>query len=412
VLLPFKKAMYTAPSDRSQGPAPKRPRAEAVPSETGIFLPAFLSHVIGIMCPKSRDPIGWFSAISGGARIRTGKYSARSIAALAHLGNLPAGSDAGLISAAYSESSWKRTCAALNSFKRFAKDSGSIIVWPFSETAINNFVSWALKTAKLSPNTVNVYLSDLVTCHKLRGLDPSACSNFLAKTMIKGAKNLASYSATTKEPKAVMTLSCLKILGHEIAKTDWSALKKSIYWAACTVAFFGSFRMGELLCPSENSYSSDTLIWSDVIFNGSNSVILNIRHPKSNRAGGEKVEVFNFSGHNCCPVKALRCLNNNRVIKSQLAPVFALATNEYLCKKTFNSTLKELLRYHLPGHTLLGHSFRAGIPSALSAVPELVTTEEIQAWGRWSSQSYLAYTKHRHLSRQKIFEKFVSVSMH
>jgi hypothetical protein len=108
--------------------------------------------------------------------------------------------DAGLISAAYSESSWKRTCAALNSFKRFAKDSGSIIAWPFTETAINNFVSWALKIAKLSPNTVNVYLSDLATCHKLRGLDPSACSNFIAKTMIKGAKNLASYSATTKEP--------------------------------------------------------------------------------------------------------------------------------------------------------------------------------------------------------------------
>ncbi len=37
VLLPFKKAVYTAPSDRSQGPAPKCPRAEAVPSETGIF---------------------------------------------------------------------------------------------------------------------------------------------------------------------------------------------------------------------------------------------------------------------------------------------------------------------------------------------------------------------------------------
>ncbi len=311
-----------------------------------------------------------------------------------------------------SSSSWKRTCAALNSFKRFAKDSGSIITWPFSETAINNFVSWALKIAKLSPSTVNVYLSDLATCHKLRGLDPSACSNFLAKTMIKGAKNLASYSATKKEPKAVMTLSCLKILGHEIAKSDWTTTKKSVYWAACTVAFFGSFRMGELLCPSDNSYSSDTLIWSDVTFNGNDSVILNIRHPKSNRAGGEKVEVFRFSGHNCCPVKALRCLYSSRTVSNQLTPVFALIASQYLCKKTFNSTLKELLSYHLPGHTLLGHSFRAGIPSALSAVPELVTSEEILAWGRWSSQSYMAYTKHRHLSRKKIFEKFVAVSTH
>jgi hypothetical protein len=185
---------------------------------------------------------------------------------------------------------------------------------------------------------------------------------------------LASYSATTKEPKAVMTLSCLKILGHEIAKSDWTTLKKSVFWAACTVAFFGSFRMGELLCPSENSYNSDMLVWSDVTFNDNDSVILNIRHPKSNKAGGETVEVFRFSGHNCCPVKALRCLDNIRVNKGQLAPVFALASDQYLCKKTFNSTLRGLLKHHLPGRTLLGHSFRAGIPSALSAVLELVTT--------------------------------------
>ncbi len=287
-----------------------------------------------------------------------------------------------------------------------------MIVWPFLAKAVNNFVSWALKKAKLSPNTVNIYLSDLATCYKLKGLDLSACSNFFAKTMIKGAKNLASYSASTKETKAVMTLSCLKILGHEISKADWTTFTKSVYWAACTVAFFDSFRMGELLCPTESSYSSDTLVWSDVTFNGNDSVTLTIRHPKSNRAGGEKVEVFQFPGHNCCPVKALRCLANMRKNKSQHIPVFALADSEYLCKKTLNNTLKNLLSAHLPGHTLLGHSFRAGIPSALSAVPELVTTEEIQAWGRWSSPSYLAYTKHRYLGRRKTFEKFVSVSMH
>ncbi len=125
-----------------------------------------------------------FSLSSGEVAQRAGKYSARSIAALKHIDSLPPGTDKGLICAAYSESSWKRASAALNSYKRFAKDSGSTLVWPFSENALIRYVSWALKTAKLSPNTVNVYLSDLATCHKLRGLDPSVCSNFFAKTMI------------------------------------------------------------------------------------------------------------------------------------------------------------------------------------------------------------------------------------
>jgi hypothetical protein len=65
-----------------------------------------------------------------------------------------------------------------------------------------------------------------------------------------------------------------------------------------------------------------------------------------------------------------------------------------------------LLCKHIPDCRILGHSFRAGIPSALSAVPDLVTPKEIQAWGRWASDSYKAYTKLSHLGRQQIFEKY------
>jgi hypothetical protein len=213
VPLPFKKASYSAPPDRSHGPAPKRPRAETIPSETGtpiIFnVTVPISVVFRPACPRSEpiQPLLLFRQILGGVPVRSGKYSANSLSALAHIASLPPGIDASLVSAAYSESSWKRSNAALNSFKRFATDSGSMLVWPFSTDIVNNFVSWALKKPKLSPSTVNVYLSDIATCHKLKGLDPSACSNFFAKTMLKGAKNLASYSATQKEPTAVMTLS-------------------------------------------------------------------------------------------------------------------------------------------------------------------------------------------------------------
>jgi hypothetical protein len=229
--------------------------------------------------------------------------------------------------------------------------------------------------------------------------------------MIKGAKNLASYTATTKEPKAVMTLSCLKILGHEVATSDWSVLQKSVFWAACTLAFFGSFRISEILCPAPDSFSKDTLVWSDVAFNDKKSVTIHIRHPKSNRVGGEKVEVFEFSGHNCCPVKAL---HNLKSMQCNLAsrPVFSFSDCEYLSKSYFNAKVSELLSKHVPNRRILGHSFRAGIPSALSANPDKVTPEEIQAWGRWSSNSYRAYTKLTHHGRRQVFEKFRSFCIH
>jgi hypothetical protein len=126
-----------------------------------------------------------------------------------------------------------------------------------------------------------------------------------------------------------------------------------------------------------------------VSFNGSTSVTIHVRHPKSNKLGGEKVEVFNFPGHNCCPVKALLALKSLRE-HSDRVPVFAFSDNEYLSKSSFNVTIVSLLRKHMPNLRILGHSFRAGIPSALSAMPDLVTPEEIQAWGRWSSHSYKA----------------------
>jgi hypothetical protein len=129
---------------------------------------------------------------SGRKNIATGKYSSFTPSSVPHLSDLAVGADPNLIAAAYSESSWKRISAALNSYERFATDSGTVISWPFTGKNVCNYITWAQKTAKLSPNTVSVYLSDLATGHRLRGLDPSACSCFLAKTMLKGAKNLAS----------------------------------------------------------------------------------------------------------------------------------------------------------------------------------------------------------------------------
>jgi hypothetical protein len=88
--------------------------------------------------------------------------------------------------------------------------------------------------------------------------------------MLKGAKSLASYTATTKEPKAVMAPSCLKILGHVIATSDWSVLEKSVLLGGLHSGVFGSFRTSEIPCPAHDSFNEDTLVWSDVVFNDKN----------------------------------------------------------------------------------------------------------------------------------------------
>jgi hypothetical protein len=93
--------------------------------------------------------------------------------------------------------------------------------------------------------------------------------------------------------------------------------------------------MSEILCPADNAYNADTLVWSDVIFRDAMSVTVTLRHPKSNKAGGERVDVFKFAGHNCCPVKALLALQKLRKAK-QHDPVL-LFRKRNTCQKNIST---------------------------------------------------------------------------
>jgi hypothetical protein len=58
---------------------------------------------------------------------------------------------------------------------------------------------------------------------------------------------------------------------------------------------------------------------------------------------------------------------------------------------------------------ICGHSFRAGLPSAMANDPEAVKDFEICQWGRWSSESYLLYTRLKFKQKQALFRKITEV---
>ena len=75
------------------------------------------------------------------------------------------------------------------------------------------------------------------------------------------------YSGETKTARKVENLDLLKLLGHKISKTNWSQDSKQVVWGAFTMAFFGCFRMEELLHQNENAFSKDdTLLWKEILF--------------------------------------------------------------------------------------------------------------------------------------------------
>jgi len=190
-----------------------------------------------------------------------------------------------------------------------------------------------------------------------------------------------------------MTLPLLKIVGHQIAKLNWSACSKLILWGACTLAFFGSLRLGEILAPTENCYNPlETLLWSDLKFRSDGSILLHVKIDKSKNKNGSYVDIFSFDVKGCCPVKTLTSLQ--KLCENSNDPVFVFKNGKLLTPKIMQ---------------ISGHSFRAGIPSALASDPKAAKDSDIKAWGRWSSDSYLLYTRLKLNQKKILFEKIVAV---
>jgi hypothetical protein len=174
----------------------------------------------------------------------------------------------------------------------FCKVSRTTQTWPISLQNLRAFVNWTITKRKLNTSTVRVYLSDIKLAHCLRDLKPPDNNDFFVTSMLKGAENLSLYSSIVRESKLVMSYPLLKLLGHEIAKSNWSLNNKKVFWAACCLAFFGSFRMGKILCSDANSFSTENFTWNCISF-AKDSATINIRFPKINKDGkGDFIDIF------------------------------------------------------------------------------------------------------------------------
>jgi hypothetical protein len=314
-----------------------------------------------------------------------------------------------LIEASYAKATWGKHCAALKSLENFEASYGKKLSWPLSIEVICKYTSWALTEKKLKANTVRSYLSSIKIAHELNHMCYVG-NQFVVNAMLKGADNLSLYDNKPNGSRKVMTLALLRILGHQIALCDWCMDSKVTIWCACTTAFFGSFRFGEILPISESEFCKvDTLLWNDIKFRKDGSILIHVKIDKNRNNQGSYIDLFEFKGKNCCPVKSLNDLKSRRSDPNQ--PVFQFANKRNLCSSKLNVLIQELLFPVIGNYAydISGHSFRAGLPSAMANNPNLAKDTDIKAWGRWSSNSYLLYTRLKLNQKKSIFDKIVTV---
>ncbi len=161
------------------------------------------------------------------------------------------------------------------------------------------------------------------------------------------------------------------------------------------MAFFGFFRLGELLLSSGSAYNPATcLSWGDIAIDRRDNptmVQVRLRKSKCDQFGKGAHIIIGRSHTRICPVSALLRYTGARKDLPP-GPFFVMTSGDPATKPWFTTQIRSTLRdLGLPQDDYAGHSFRIG--AATSAAVAGIADSSIQTLGRWQSAAFLQYIR-------------------
>ncbi len=201
------------------------------------------------------------------------------------------------------------------------------------------------------------------------------------------------------QKKKVMpvSLEILTQIKKGLQKMNLKKLSKLSVWALCLVAFWGAFRLGEILAKNKTKFDKfSDLLWKDILFdNESQKITIRIKSAKIPGAPGNLAELFKIKNPSLCPVTALRRLFKHQKKSGSWGaelPIFRRASGKNLTKSSFLKTTDLALKnMGLTKITLGSKSFRSGMLSALKTLPPEFQEKHLKLLGRWKGDSYKFY---------------------
>jgi len=303
---------------------------------------------------------------------------------------------------------WSKHKSAWKLFSVFCSSHNISESWPLDICIVRAFAVWALSERNLKFSTVKSYISSLETGHTIRNLNsPNFSKDKILNMIFKGAENNPSSAPHCKNS---VNPAMLALLGHYVAKSEWSNYSKQLFWSLFLLAFYTSCRMGELVSSAENAFDKlTTLTWKNISFEPENKgARIFLPYTKTAKFSGETVDIFLFKMANFCPVTnlvKLRDMQINLSFFDMQRPVFTFSSGYFVTTKKVNTVLKEFTSTMLNNLDICitGHSFRSSIPTLIASLPNCDKNQSIKEWGRWSSDSYKQYSKNARNEREVLF---------
>jgi hypothetical protein len=297
-----------------------------------------------------------------------------------------------LVAASLARNTWKRYNSAFRLWEKFLRESGLVVELIDAEVWEKKFLIWGWRHRGLKVDTLKTYLSELKELGRLaKSLE--TMGNDLGPFLVRGMSNLATPWKENRIPTKPLTIEDLRSIREGLENFDWKLTGQSA-WTCCVVAFWGAFRLGELLGSNTKKFDKfSSLLWEDVQLD-SDSVKIRVKSAKVKGPPGNSILLFSVPDKKLCPVVALCRLKKseqNLGMGSKGSPVFRETNGNLLTKKAFlqivNSTQGET------SSIFSGKSFRTGLPSAMESFPESFRDSHVKALGRWRGRSYQTYMK-------------------
>ena len=321
------------------------------------------------------------------------------------------------MAASAKSSTWSSYATAVRHMQDAEKILGHSFSLPPTPQEMSFFVNHLAKRG-ISSSTISNYISAIRTHFVCRGAPPPQKLDPVTTHLLKGIGNVKkdALSAVLNQRRRPISLPLLRLICHAIAvHPDWSAFDKQLRHTACLLAFWGSFRIGELCSRSASSFDPQTdLLGSDVTAS-SDSVLVWVRAPKVPSPTGDFVEVWKVGQFpEVDPVPATTLWIETREQHFGYMPnlpFFLLSDGQAYSRVRFNKDLKELIATFpdlagSPRDSWTGHSFRSGIATLLTALG--FSPDDVKAWGRWRSNSWIAYSKD--ISRRRAVQQSISLA--
>ena len=291
------------------------------------------------------------------------------------------------------QSTQKSYSTAMKRFHMFCTKFSLSTPFPLSEYTLCCFAAY-LADEGLAPQTAKTYLSAVRNMQLLFGLpDPRDHSSLpMLKRVLAGISRARLSCQITPRVRLPITGSILTRIHSALLQS--SHLDRLLIWAVASLAFFGFFRLGELLVESPEMYNPSTsLSWGDVAVDNRSSpsmVKVHLKRSKCDQFGRGIDVIVGRTNTPICPVSATLAYIIHRqdspgpfFITNQTAPV----TKGWLVRQ-IRSILSSL---GLPQNDYAGHSFRIG--AATTAALAGIEDSTIQALGRWQSAAFLQYIR-------------------